>query len=117
LDGSKGISKSHNTMKAIETIVAVALCAVVFFSSFYIYQVDKRQKDASKAQEEKIIKLETKIASLDSNLHKASVSANALAKSVVYLDSCQQSKVMKQDRAERRGRFVGGLLRGLFPGI
>lgn len=104
-------------MKTIQTIAAVALCALVFFSSFYTYQVDKRQKDATRIQEGKIAKLEAKIASLDSNLHKASVSANALAKSVVYLDSCQQSKVMKQDRAERRGRFVGGLLRGLFPGI
>ena len=42
---------------------------------------------------------------------------NALAKSVVYLDSCNQAKNHKQERAERRGRFVGGLLKGLFPGM
>ena len=104
-------------MKAIQIIGAVALCVLIFFSNFYVYQVDKRNKDAVKVQNEKIAVIETKISGLDSNMHKASLNANALAKSVVYLDSCQQSKVAKQDRAERRGRFVGGLLKGLFPGI
>jgi hypothetical protein len=42
---------------------------------------------------------------------------NALAKSVIYIDSCNQAKNHKQERAERRGRFVGGLLKGLFPGM
>lgn len=42
---------------------------------------------------------------------------DALAKSVIYLDSCNQAKTSKQDRAERRGRFVGGLLKSLFPGM
>jgi menaquinone-dependent protoporphyrinogen IX oxidase len=42
---------------------------------------------------------------------------NALAKSVVYIDSCNQAKTLKQEKAERRGRFVGGLLKGLFPGM
>jgi nitrogen fixation/metabolism regulation signal transduction histidine kinase len=41
----------------------------------------------------------------------------ALAKTVIYLDSCQQAKTIKQDRAEKRGKFVGGLLKGLFPGL
>lgn len=41
----------------------------------------------------------------------------ALAKSIVYLDSCNTAKNHKQERAERRGRFVGGLLKGLFPGM
>lgn len=38
-----------------------------------------------------------------------------LAKSVLYLDSCQQLKATKAERAERRGKFLGGLLKGLLP--
>ena len=39
----------------------------------------------------------------------------ALAETVIYLDSCTQSKTFKTERAERRGRFLGGLIKGLFP--
>lgn len=39
------------------------------------------------------------------------------AKSILYLDSCQVQKATKMDKAEKRGRFLGGLLKGLFPGI
>jgi hypothetical protein len=45
------------------------------------------------------------------------VETEALAKTVIYLDSCQQAKTIKQDKAERRGKFVGGLLKALFPGL
>lgn len=38
-----------------------------------------------------------------------------LATAIVYLDSSQATKTIKQDRAERRGRFVGGLLKSLLP--
>lgn len=51
--------------------------------------------------------------SMDSLNKKDSV----LAKSIVYLDSCNQVKASKVERAERRGRFIGGLLKGLFPGM
>lgn len=40
-----------------------------------------------------------------------------LAKSILYLDSCQTNKGQKADRAERRGRFLGGVIKGLFPGM
>jgi hypothetical protein len=40
-----------------------------------------------------------------------------LAKATMYIDSIQATQKTKTDRAERRGKFVGGLLRGLIPGI
>jgi hypothetical protein len=39
------------------------------------------------------------------------------AKSILYLDSCQVNKGQKAERAERRGRFLGGIIKGLFPGM
>jgi hypothetical protein len=38
-----------------------------------------------------------------------------LARVALYLDSCQQVRTSKTDRAERRGKFVGGVLKSLFP--
>jgi hypothetical protein len=40
-----------------------------------------------------------------------------LTRSILYLDSCQQTKATKADRAERRGRFLGGLLKTIFPAL
>jgi hypothetical protein len=42
---------------------------------------------------------------------------SVIAETIVYLDSCNQAKQSKVEKAEKRGRFIGGLLRGLFPGI
>ena len=40
-----------------------------------------------------------------------------LALCVQYLDSVHESKGFKTERAEKRGRFIGGLIKGLFPGL
>ena len=40
-----------------------------------------------------------------------------LALCVQYLDSVHESKGYKTERAEKRGRFIGGLIKGLFPGL
>jgi len=58
-----------------------------------------------------------KLAFMESELDSLRLQSKALAKTAIYLDSCQQNKAQKADRAERRGKFVGGLLKGLFPGL
>jgi len=40
-----------------------------------------------------------------------------LALCVQYLDSVNLAKGPKSERAEKRGRFIGGLIKGLFPGL
>lgn len=58
-----------------------------------------------------------KIAQLQEDVDSLFATDQVFAKSILYLDSCNQSKLTKTERAERRGRFVGGLLRGLFPNL
>lgn len=58
-----------------------------------------------------------KNARTEGRIDSLKVETEALAKTVIYLDSCQQAKTIKQDKAERRGKFVGGLLKALFPGL
>jgi hypothetical protein len=55
------------------------------------------------------------ISQLQSNVDSLFAADQVFAKSILFLDSCNNLKLTKAERAERRGRFVGGLLRGLFP--
>lgn len=106
-------------MKSISTLQVIVFALVISFGvlayNFYTF----------KTQEIKINAKQDSVA-LDNQLYTQSVSSEiktirentqVLAKSVLYLDSCQQAKTIKQDRAERRGKFLGGLLKGLFPGL
>lgn len=58
-----------------------------------------------------------KLAFMEGEIDSLRIQSKALAKTALYLDSCNQNKAQKADRAERRGKFVGGLLKGLFPGL
>lgn len=40
---------------------------------------------------------------------------NQIMQAVVYIDSVNTARGSKSDRAERRGRFFGGLLKTLLP--
>jgi hypothetical protein len=71
-------------------------------------QLIKTNEELSAAGWIKNIRTEKRIDSLN-------VETAALAKSVIYLDSCQSEKVRKGEKAERTGRFVGGIIKGLFP--
>jgi predicted secreted Zn-dependent protease len=54
---------------------------------------------------------------IEASVDSLKVQIKGLGKSVIFLDSCQQNKTIKQDRAERRGKFVGGLIKSLIPGM
>jgi hypothetical protein len=67
---------------------------------------------AQKIQEDSIA-----IHHLENKIDSLKLADKTLAKTIVYLDSCNQNRTNKADRAEKRGRFVGGLLKSLFPGL
>jgi hypothetical protein len=56
------------------------------------------------------IQTELKIDSLNLKIYE-------LSRVALYLDSCQQIRTSKTDRAERRGKFVGGILKTIFPAL
>ena len=62
-----------------------------------------------------ITNLRFKVSDLEAVVIELKDQNQALAKSVIYLDSCQQAKTYKMEKSERRGRFVGGLIKSLFP--
>lgn len=61
--------------------------------------------------------LDAKIQRMQSRLDSAKQIERQLAKSIIYVDSVQVSRQAKADRAERRGKFVGGLLKALIPSL
>lgn len=94
-------------------IVAVAVGVNFYFDN----KAFERDIEAAAQLEEWNMGLTSRIISNESKIDSLKTSTQNLAKATIYLDSCQSNKSQKAERAERRGKFVGGLLRGLFPGI
>lgn len=101
----------------VHSVVTFCLCIWACVLSYNFYSAKNSIEDNAAQLSVKVdfIGSEAKFARQKSD--SLFMQNRQLAKSVVYLDSCQQDKVKKSDRAERRGRFVGGLLRGFFPGL
>lgn len=58
-----------------------------------------------------------RVARCEARIDSIKTQTKAVAESVIYVDSVATTKTSKSERAERRGRFVGGLLKGLIPGL
>lgn len=75
------------------------------------YKADKRYE----AIDSTVVKINYRLNEIECQQDSLRSQTIALGRSIVYLDSCQQTKTTKTERAERRGKFIGGLLKGLFP--
>jgi hypothetical protein len=106
-------------MKSISEIHVVVLAILIALGVFgyNLHTLKKTQQEVNLKQDLINRHLTWQLDSVQHITDKAAANNIVLAKTVIYLDSCQQSKTVKHDKAERRGKFVGGLLRGLFPGI
>ena len=106
-------------MKSISTlqVIVFALFVAVGLLTYNFYTFKSTQIKIDAKQDSVVIESIKETELVSSEVRLARESSAMLAKSVLYLDSCQQAKTIKQDKAERRGKFIGGLLKGLFPGI
>jgi hypothetical protein len=95
---------------AFAIVVCVATC---------IYQVVmiNTLHHEIKCQDEVLAQNNNKIIEVKSSIDSLKAQNEVLCRSIIYLDSCQQIRTSKTDRAERRGKFVGGLLKGIFPSL
>jgi hypothetical protein len=100
-----------------DRLVLFILAVAVGINFYFDNKAYERDIDASAQLEEWNMALMTRIIQHDAKFDSLKASTQSLAKATIYLDSCQQNKSQKVERAERRGKFVGGLLRGLFPGL
>jgi hypothetical protein len=73
-------------------------------------KIDRKVDSLMLVQSVRIQVLQNGNDSLQSEIEK-------LALCIQYLDSVNLSKSSKVERAEKRGRFIGGLIKGIFPGL
>ena len=101
-----------------ETIALAAALTIYIGGDLYTASVKHKQltDEISKANEAAFSAV-IRTGNLEESVDSIKVQIKGLGKTVIYLDSCQQNKTQKADRAERRGKFVGGLLKSLIPGM
>ena len=105
-------------MKKIETIWLFAFFMIYMaYDRYHAYDVESKISDDVQYLAKSCITSGIDLANINQRVDSMHKQNEALAKTVLYLDSCNQSKAQKADKAERRGKFVGGLIKGLFPGI
>jgi hypothetical protein len=94
-------------------VLAIALGVV----SFNFYTFKKEVKSDIVRIESTMVANQSESILLSAQVDSLQSTSKIFAKSILYLDSCQIHKGQKADRAERRGRFLGGVIKGLFPGM
>ena len=95
----------------ISSVIIELVLGVVLAYNFLEDKKTREDLDVARTTQALVqIQTEMKIDSL--NLKSYELSRVAL-----YLDSCQQARTSKTDRAERRGKFVGGILKTIFPAL
>lgn len=101
-----------------DTFILFCLFVLYIGGDIYTANVEHKKLEKHIAENDSwVLGSTTRIIRNETTVDSLRAQINGLAKTVIYLDSCQQAKSSKQDRAERRGKFVGGLLKGLFPGM
>lgn len=103
-------------MKLENFFLAILMVATIG-NFLFDYEAYKRDLDAAEKLESFNHALMYRIIQNEIRIDSIKTSTQKVATAAIYLDSCQQAKASKSERAERRGKFVGGLLRGLIPGI
>lgn len=98
----------------IERFILGLLTIAMVVNFYFDKQAFDRDVNEAKELEKWSMGLTMRIAYNETRLDSMRNASINLAKATIYLDSCQQSKNFKSERAERRGKFVGGLLRTLF---
>lgn len=101
----------------LENLFLAILSVAMVVNYIFDHEGYKRDIDASNELEKFNQSLMFRIIQTDVKIDSLREATMRVAEATMYLDSCQQVKSSKSERAERRGRFVGGLLRGLIPGI
>ena len=100
----------------LDTIVLfIAIIAYIGFDVYTAKQTHDRLQSYITQTDSMAYKLLYRTANMQARVDSLKAQNKALAATIVYLDSCNQNKTFKTERAERRGRFLGGLIKGLFP--
>lgn len=101
-----------------DTLILFCLFILYIGGDIYTARIEHKKLDKHITENDSwVLGQAARVGKLEESIDSIKIRNEAFAKTILYLDSCQQAKAQKADRAEKRGRFVGGLLKGLFPGM
>ena len=103
-------------MKTSDFLIGILAMGFMILTYMHL-TLTKEVRDGYQKSYSSLVKDSTFKATITKKLASLDKKDSVIAETIVYLDSCNQVKATKVERAEKRGRFIGGLLRGLFPGI
>lgn len=99
-----------------DTFALFVILLLYIGGDIYTTRVEHNKlKELIKTNEEYASAALFKHARAEARMDSLNLETKGLAKTIIYLDSCQSEKVRKGEKAERTGRFVGGIIKGLFP--
>jgi hypothetical protein len=104
-------------VKNLQIANSIILLIIAFFLGFNFYQDDYRNQVVFRKIEADDSATFATLEGMEYEIDSINNKLNKLAEASLYLDSCQQVRITKTERAERRGKFVGGLLKALFPSL
>lgn len=105
-------------MKDLIAIISGLISLAVSVSCLYMTShLSSRIDNLHKQTDSSATAIKQDVVRISARLDSAKKIEKELAKTIIYVDSIQTSKAAKSDRAERRGKFVGGLLKALIPSL
>lgn len=104
-------------MKYLQIAFFVLVAGFILFSFLSISEIKKTTEKKYAEMDSANVMLTGYMIEISLRADTLKHNEQILTKSILYLDSCQQVKTSKTDRAERRGRFLGGLLKTIFPAL
>jgi hypothetical protein len=104
-------------MKNINTLILLVISALIIGQIFYLTQLQFKVEAQFVKYDSLSVSESNQLKGLELMQDSLVKTDIVLSKSIIYLDSCQSTKQSKAERAERRGKFVGGILKSLFPGL
>ena len=104
-------------MKYLQIAFFVLVAGLTLFSFLSISEIKQTSEKQYAQLDSANVILTSYVIELSLKADSLKYNEQILTRSILYLDSCQQLKTNKADRAERRGRFLGGLLKTIFPAL
>jgi hypothetical protein len=104
-------------MKYLQIAFFVLVAGLILFSFLTISEIKQTTEKQYAEMDSANVMLTGYMIELSLKTDSLKHNEQILTRSILYLDSCQQTKATKADRAERRGRFLGGLLKTIFPAL
>ena len=101
-------------LENVVKLLILFLASYLVWNYYFTLDAHKRLDKSIKETESWHYGNTMRIIQIEKSIDSIKTKEVELAKSCIELDSIKQDKIKKLERSERRGRFIGGVLKALF---